>query len=464
MYKRKHYEAGEKSCEVCGKELPAFDCWPGRTHFYCDTSECRREVQKRTRIRTISAYEKPCSRPGCTGFAPAGNYEPTRLRFYCSEEECEKKSWFLEVRITTCTWCGKEIHRPKRPNVTNNFCCPEHHHLFRSEHLISERAGIYFPLLTEYVDGFVSAHYRKPYGARNALSYFFQFLTAEKVDDIKLVSPKLITRFIASELRRGGIPTKYVSFVSTFFDWMIAEDRFDHANPVVPRIHHAKTPKHLPRPYSEEEMTEIWRLLDERGNNRVRLAMAIGEETGLRIGEVVNLRVQDVNLQKQTVFVQLPNKSMNERSAHFHEKTRKYFAAWMAERNPNCGHDLLLHNTRGGKCTQVSLQLEFRRVLCIWERKDRVKANDTGLDTFSFHRLRHTMASRLVSGGADAAAVMSQGGWATASAMFGYARVEPDRACRSYNEAMERARTESLAPRQRTKGFRVYREREKDAA
>jgi site-specific recombinase XerC len=79
---------------------------------------------------------------------------------------------------------------------------------------------------------------------------------AEKVGDIKLVSPKLITRFIASELRRGGIPTKYVSFVSTFFDWMIAEDRFDHANPVVPRIHHAKTPKHLPRPYSEEEMTE----------------------------------------------------------------------------------------------------------------------------------------------------------------------------------------------------------------
>ncbi|PSH02814.1 MAG: hypothetical protein CXZ00_15565 [Acidobacteria bacterium] len=141
------------------------------------------------------------------------------------------------------------------------------------------------------------------------------------------------------------------------------------------------------------------------------MRLAIGEETGLRLGEVCNLRVQDINLEMQTVLVGLPNKTMRERTALFHEKTRKYFEAWMAERDPNCGHDFLLHNNRGGRCTQTTIHLEFRRVLCIWERTGKTKANDTGLDTFNFHRLRHTMASRLVNGGADAAAIMSQGGW-----------------------------------------------------
>src|SRR5215469_2986989 len=266
MYKRKHYEAGEKTCYICGKSLPAFSAWPGRTHFYCDAPECRRAHYQRVCHLIIGENEKPCGRPGCTSFAPAGEYHPRTKHFFCSAE-CRKKSiWFLSIPWSKCNWCGADIRRPKRSHLMHRFCSAKCNHLFRCEAIIRERAGSYIPLLTEYIESFARIHYRKTYGVRNALSYFFQFLREENVTDTNQVTPRTITRFMAWEGRRGTIPNKYLSFVSTFFDWMIGEDRRKHANPVVPKIHRHKTPERLPRPYSEEEMAVIWQILDERGN------------------------------------------------------------------------------------------------------------------------------------------------------------------------------------------------------
>ena len=345
----------------------------------------------------------------------------------------------------------------KRPDVKNNFCCPDHKSKFQSEQIISERAGKFMPMLSEYISTYVAFHYRKPYGARNALSYFFQFLNKEGVSGPDQVTPKTISRFIVWESKRGNNPGIYLSFVSTFFDWLIAEDRCQHANPVIGRIHNVKRPERLPRPYSEDEMRAIWELLDKYGNSRVRLACAAGEEGGLRIGELCNVHVADVNIKKQTIFVRTPNKTMRERSVFIGDKTRKYYEAWMKERDPSCGHDYLLHNTKNRPSKPNALHLELRRVLCKWERqgKWKIKANEDGLDNFNFHRLRHTMATRLMAGGADAAAIMSQGGWVTSKSMCGYSRVDDEQARRSYNKAMQDAQAQRQVPRKRVTSFHV---------
>jgi integrase len=110
---------------------------------------------------------------------------------------------------------------------------------------------------------------------------------------------------------------------------LIAEGRRNAANPVVGLIHNAPTKRRQPRPLKSEELALMWQILCERGNALTRFAAAAGEESGLRIGEICNLRVSDVDPFQQRFFVRLPNKRNCERWAYFSEKTKRYYVEWM---------------------------------------------------------------------------------------------------------------------------------------
>jgi WD40 repeat protein len=86
MSQRTTYSAGEKQCEVCSKDLPAIDCWSGRTHFYCDTPECRQGHTNLVRSISIGANEKHCEGPGCNNFIPAGRYDRSQKHFLCCKK------------------------------------------------------------------------------------------------------------------------------------------------------------------------------------------------------------------------------------------------------------------------------------------------------------------------------------------------------------------------------------------
>jgi integrase/recombinase XerC len=174
-------------------------------------------------------------------------------------------------------------------------------------------------------------------------------------------------------------------------------------------IYHPHRKKSVPRPYSAEEMALAWTLLDGRGNARVRFAVAITQEAGLRLGEICRLRVQDIDVVAERCFVRGPNKTNRDRYSFFGNKTKQCFEAWMNEREPGCGHDALLYNTLQKPCSEGMLIEEMNRTLCKTNRGRLV--NQTGFDRWNMHRLRHTWACNLVSGGADMKTVMTNGGW-----------------------------------------------------
>ncbi|MFZ3266101.1 MAG: tyrosine-type recombinase/integrase, partial [Terriglobales bacterium] len=297
--------------------------------------------------------------------------------------------------------------------------------------------------------GFAALHYRDLYSVRKHLGHFFEFLNREGLDSLEAVTPPIVTQFLAwgAESGRRGI-TQSVSPMSTFFKWTIAMGYRKSANPVIPLFHRKAQPKRLPRPLEVQEMSDSWEMLISRGNARLRLAAAIGEESGPRIGEICRIRLQDVDETGQRIFIQLPNKTMTERWVFFGEKTKKYLKEWLAERDPDCAHDRLLHNTLGNVSNPQSLGQEFNRVLCKTNRGK--KMNDTGFEQWSTHRLRHTMATNLVSGGANASTVMTALGHSTFEAMCGYARVETAVARRGYDEAMKRSKEDrKSAPRKK---------------
>jgi integrase len=81
-----------------------------------------------------------------------------------------------------------------------------------------------------------------------------------------------------------------------------------------------------------------------------------------------------------------------------------------------------VHNYLGGPLRRSTINEEFRRVLCK-SLRGRV-LNDIGLESFSVHWLRHTLASNLSSNGADANTTMTCLGWVSLASVDGYTKLD----------------------------------------
>jgi integrase/recombinase XerC len=434
------FAAGDKNCSSCKKPLPAVDSWPGRSFFYCDEPECRTAAIDHPRRKFIEAGTVQCMAPDCTNFVPEGSYDPRHSTFVCSIS-CWNKRQAKGCAMRTCACCGLEYMGSERPTKTGlYFFSSVHRGRYQTAQSL-DRCGVLRPVLEEYLDGFAKLRYRKVRSARQSLVPFFLFANQHNIKSISEIDTSTINKYLVWGLDTNRRQVSHsISMLKTFFYWAVSENRHPGPNPVVSELHAERKQERVPRPLEEEDMKLLWKILESRGTARLRYAAALAEEAGLRGGEVANVRLSDINLRKQQVFVRLPNKAMRERFSFFGEKTIRYYKEWMAERK-DCEHDHVLHNKWRRPTTADSLREEFIRILCKQPGDER-----EGFDRWSTHRLRHTFASRLLSGGADASTIMTAGGWKSFGAMAGYARPDESQARRGYDRAMQTSHEMRKAP------------------
>lgn len=447
------YAAGEKACDHCGDPFSEpVETWKGHALLYCGKPDCALAARSRVNGRYVSNNEIKCHLPGCDKFIPEGSYGRRTKHWVCSVKCWHKLRYDLfggKVPFT-CAWCGKAITGQVTHGKSGNKFCDGHAGLYRAEEYL-KTAGIFRKLYETYADTYVKDNYRGKslQTHRHAVIKHLSILVALGITSLEDVTPMTISAY-GKWGRDHGSPNLLArsSHIKAFYDWLFGIGLRTAPNPVITSMHRKREPKRLPRPYSEETMEFIWRLLFGRGNSRLRAEAAIGEQAGMRRDEICNIRVSDVDLNGYRIFVRLPNKTMTERYAFFGEKAKELINAWMQERDPNCGHDFLFHNKEGNPCKGLQMHLEFVNVLCKSLRGK--KLHDEGLDNWSIHRFRHVMASRLAHAGADYSTIMGAGGWKTASAMEGYAAVDPEDTQRGYQEAMDRFSETSKLPPQTT--------------
>ena len=441
------FQEGEKKCEVCGDPLPAFTCTNNKRVFICSKKECQAVAfARKYKMRAVGAGEIKCDAPGCGNFIPAGQYSTRRKHYFCSQF-CEGL-FFKTTREPNarCEFpgCGAPVFRKGYKGARHRFCSPEHAAAYHSEQVTRERSGRFRKILEEYFNKFARAHYRPNAHAtvRCSLLLFFEFLRSKGIRSLKSVTPRTITEYLAGgNGKSGGVLRRQwtLSALSTFMAWLIHEGYLKGSNPVISRLHHPIKERRLPRPYNEELLEKIWRILMNRGDALARLTVAIGEESGLRISETAHIRLPDVDQKAQRIFVRLPNKTMEERWVPYHEKTRRYLEEWLKERDSSCTHDFLFHNKLGDPMTAPTLRRHLRVILDGYETQLR-GTYDEVFDDFHYHRLRHSMASRLANHGVDTATLMAVGGWRSWDTMHGYVKVQPETVQASYQEAMEEIR------------------------
>lgn len=393
-------------------------------------------------LRYVEHQQVHCGAVGCPNFVPEGRYaaNPAVLTrsAACAKAPLRENRQQVKCRCG----CGAELtRRVSDDNKEGYFASYECHGRYRVQQYLSANCGVFKNLVEEYLEDTAALRYRQISIVRAALVPFFGYLDIQRITSLESVTPRTITEYITwSKKARLRDVKDHISYLSVFFKWAMAMGYREAGNPIIGVMHHSKQARRLPRPYSDEEMDRTWHFLNTRGNARLRFAAAIGEEAGLRISEVCNLCLDDIDIAASCCRVRTPNKSNRERIAFFSEKTKCFYEEWMKVRRSNVAHDNVLHGEQGRPYASQGLRREFNLALCRTYHGEPV--NDTGFDSWSFHRLRHTMASRLASVGADAATVMTSGGWTTYKAMEGYTQVADEATRNEYREAMRRTELE----------------------
>ncbi|MBU2025336.1 MAG: tyrosine-type recombinase/integrase [Patescibacteria group bacterium] len=146
----------------------------------------------------------------------------------------------------------------------------------------------------------------------------------------------------------------------------------------------AKRNKKLPVILSRAEIEKI---IQTTTNTKYRLMISLGYACGLRVSEVVNLKVADLDIDELVVHVR-EAKGKKDRVSVLSQKLQDDLRNSIAGKNSK---DYVFESNRGGKLTTTSLQKMFRKSLS--ETKIKKPA--------SFHSLRHSFATHLLENGTD---------------------------------------------------------------
>lgn len=208
-----------------------------------------------------------------------------------------------------------------------------------------------------------------------------------KQKDFNLVDVYFIKKYLLSKVDKGfsSQTTNQHLQAINFFCWNVLQyhGKID--------IRFAKTPSKLPIVLSRDEIQSI---LGTIKNEKHKLMVALAYSGGLRVSEVINLKVKDINLPELTIHIK-GAKGNKDRITILPEKLIDNIQKIIAGKNSN---DYVFASERGaclparqGRLTERTAQKVFENAL----KKTGIQKEAT------FHSLRHSFATHLLENGVD---------------------------------------------------------------
>jgi integrase/recombinase XerC len=284
----------------------------------------------------------------------------------------------------------------------------------------------------------VSRHTRAAYG--RDLGRFAAFLSSvfwntplEKVSAADVDA--LAVRSYLAHLRADGLAKasigRHLSALRTFFAFLKREGLVA-ANPAK-AIASPRRDRTLPRTLS---VTEAGAVVEARGREgalgaRDRALLELLYATGLRVSELVGLRLEDVDLSARQVRTM--GKGRKERIVPFGRAAAAAVRTWLKARAEvviaGRNEAFLFLNARGGPLADRSV----RRIL------DRAMRGADVARHASPHALRHSFATHLLAAGADLRSIQELLGHASLSTTQRYTHLDAERLLEVYRKSHPKA-------------------------
>ena len=106
--------------------------------------------------------------------------------------------------------------------------------------LILSQTGRFRPLIEEYLATVAPKNYKAKdvSTVRVSIGMLFRYIVQDlHIDDLDLVRPSTITRYIDSRRALGYLSFTFLGHIASFFSWLAYRGDYDRGNPVIRRFH-----------------------------------------------------------------------------------------------------------------------------------------------------------------------------------------------------------------------------------
>ena len=291
--------------------------------------------------------------------------------------------------------------------------------------------------LSSYLD---YLKYQKNYSDYTILSYkddiieYLDYLNSENLDylDIEYSDIRFFLMYLKDTKKdnNSSIDRK-LSSLRGFYKYM-ANEGIVKTN-VFPLVNGPKKSKKLPRYFEYNELEEMFNIPDLTTplGQRDRLILEMLYATGVRVGELVSIKVSDIDLGRRNIIIL--GKGNKERFVTYGEycedSLKEYLKDGRLSLNTKDSEYLFLNNN-GGQLTERGVRFILDKII-----------KQTGINkSISPHMIRHSFATHLLNAGCDLLTVQKLLGHESIKATQIYTHVTTDRLKEVYYKSFPRAK------------------------
>ena len=222
------------------------------------------------------------------------------------------------------------------------------------------------------------------------ISSFFQWLDNEDLKYKNLQEDHInqYISFLFQRKMRSSSVNRKISSIKSFYIFLVKRN-FVKNSPLNDLVT-PKQEKYLPESMSEAEVDKLLNSPDvsNKIENRDKAMIEMLYATGMRISELVNLKMTDVDMKR--CVVKVFGKGSKERLVPFGETALDSLKSYLNDREQSSSKEIFLSN-RGKKMTRVAF----------WQRVKVYLIRENLKNSISPHTLRHAFATHLLNRGAD---------------------------------------------------------------
>ena len=222
------------------------------------------------------------------------------------------------------------------------------------------------------------------------ISSFFQWLGNKDLEYNNLQEDHInqYISFLFQRKMRSSSVNRKISSIKSFYIFLVKRN-FVKNSPLNDLVT-PKQEKYLPESMSEAEVDKLLNSPDvsNKIENRDKAMIEMLYATGMRISELVNLKMTDVDMKR--CVVKVFGKGSKERLVPFGETALDSLKSYLNDREQSSSKEIFLSN-RGKKMTRVAF----------WQRVKVYLIRENLKNSISPHTLRHAFATHLLNRGAD---------------------------------------------------------------